>query len=67
VGNVPRIEMIRLDWTFLLFVLVVTLLTTVLCGLAPALRSARANLQAAIKRRVPVDVEAVVADASVKK
>jgi len=48
-ANIPRIELIRLDWTVLLFALAVTLLTGVLCGLAPALRSARANLQAAIK------------------
>jgi putative ABC transport system permease protein len=48
-ANVPRIELIRLDWTALLFAIAVTLLTGVLCGLAPALLSARANLQAAIK------------------
>ncbi len=48
-ANIPRIELIRLDWTVLLFALAVTLLTGILCGLAPALRSARVNLQAAIK------------------
>jgi len=48
-ANIPRIELIRLDWTVLLFALAVTLFTGVLCGLAPALRSARVNLQAAIK------------------
>jgi predicted permease len=48
-ANIPRIELIRLDWTILLFALAVTLLTGVLCGLAPALRSARVNLQSAIK------------------
>ncbi|MBO0861136.1 MAG: ABC transporter permease [Chloracidobacterium sp.] len=48
-ANIPRIESIRLDWTVLLFALAVTLLTGVLCGLAPALRCARVSLQAAIK------------------
>ena len=48
-ANIPHIEMIRLDWTVLVFAVAVTLLTGVLCGLAPALRSARANLQTAIK------------------
>jgi len=48
-AKIPRIELIRLDWTVLLFALAVTLFTGVLCGLAPAARSARANLQAAIK------------------
>jgi putative ABC transport system permease protein len=48
-ANIPRIELIRLDWTVLLFALAVTLFTGLSCGLAPALRSARVNLQEAIK------------------
>jgi putative ABC transport system permease protein len=48
-AQIPRLELIQLDWTILLFALAVTLLTGVLCGLAPALRSARVNLQEAIK------------------
>jgi putative ABC transport system permease protein len=49
-ANIPRVELVRLDWTVLLFALAVTLFTGVLCGLAPALRSARVNLQEAIKQ-----------------
>jgi putative ABC transport system permease protein len=48
-ASIPRIEMIRLDWTALLYMLAIMLLTGVLCGLAPALRSGRVNLQEAIK------------------
>ncbi len=48
-ANIPRIELLRLDWTVLLFALAATLFTGLLCGLAPALRSARVNLQEAIK------------------
>jgi len=48
-AQVPRLELIRLDSTVLLFTIGVTLLTGVLFGLAPALWSARVNLQEAIK------------------
>src|SRR5262245_30165506 len=48
-ANIPRIELLRLDWTALFFALAVTLFTGVLCGLAPALRSLRVKLQEAIK------------------
>jgi predicted permease len=47
--HIPRVESITLDWKVMLFALAVTLFTGVLCGLAPALRSARINLQTAIK------------------
>jgi putative ABC transport system permease protein len=50
--NIPRLELVRLDWTVLLFALAITLFTGLLCGLAPALRSVRINLQAAIKEGV---------------
>jgi predicted permease len=36
---------VGLDWRMLLFALVVTALTTILCGLAPALHTARRDLQ----------------------
>jgi predicted permease len=52
-ANIPRIESLRLDLTVLLFALAVTLFTGVLCGLAPALRSGRVNLQEAIKDGSP--------------
>jgi putative ABC transport system permease protein len=43
------VETARIDATVLLFTVAIMLLTGVLCGLAPALRSARINLQDAIK------------------
>jgi putative ABC transport system permease protein len=47
--SIPGIELLRLDWTVLLFTLAVTLLAGALSGLAPALRSGHVNLQEAIK------------------
>ncbi|HEV8203201.1 MAG TPA: FtsX-like permease family protein, partial [Pyrinomonadaceae bacterium] len=46
---IPHVETARIDATVLLFTVAIMLLTGVLCGLAPALRSARINLQDAIK------------------
>jgi putative ABC transport system permease protein len=48
-ANIPRLESAKLDPPTLLFTLIVTLLTGLLCGLAPAWRGARANLQEATK------------------
>ena len=48
-SQIPHVETARIDATVLLFTVAVMLLTGVLCGLAPALRSARINLQDAIK------------------
>ena len=48
-SQIPNIENARVDGTVLLFTVVVMLLTGVLCGLAPALRASRINLQDAIK------------------
>src|SRR5581483_5383132 len=48
-ASIPRMELVKLDWSVLLFTVVVTLLTGLLCGLAPAWRGARVNLQDAIK------------------
>lgn len=48
-AGVPRLELVRLDWRVLLFTLALTLFTGLLCGFAPALRSARIDLQSSIK------------------
>ena len=48
-AQIPHVESVSVDSTVLLFTTVVMLLTGVLCGLAPALRGARVNLQEAIK------------------
>src|SRR5215203_400249 len=48
-SQVPHVEHARIDTTVLLFTAAIMLLTGVLCGLAPALRAARINLQDAIK------------------
>lgn len=47
--QIPHVENARVDATVLLFTVAIMLLTGVLCGLAPALRSTRINLQDAIK------------------
>ena len=48
-SQIPHVETARIDATVLLFTVAIMLLTGALCGLAPALRSARINLQDAIK------------------
>ncbi len=48
-SQIPHIESVHIDTTVLLFTTGVMLLSGVLCGLAPALRNARINLQDAIK------------------
>ena len=48
-GQIPHIQSVGIDATVLLFTTGVMLLTGVLCGLAPALRSSRIDLQTAIK------------------
>ncbi|HEY0726294.1 MAG TPA: ABC transporter permease, partial [Pyrinomonadaceae bacterium] len=48
-SQIPHVQTARIDATVLLFTVAIMLLTGVLCGLAPALRSARINLQDAIK------------------
>jgi len=48
-SQIPHVQSARIDATVLLFTVAIMLLTGVLCGLAPALRAARINLQDAIK------------------
>ena len=48
-SQIPHVETARVDATVLLFTTAIMLLTGVLCGLAPALRTSRINLQDAIK------------------
>lgn len=48
-GNLPLIDSVRLDWTALGFMVFVSTVTGVLFGLAPALASARADLNSTIK------------------
>jgi putative ABC transport system permease protein len=48
-GDVPQLNRVSLNMTVLLFTLMVSALTSVLCGLAPALHAARADLSAAMK------------------
>ena len=48
-SQVPHVEFVQIDTTVLLFTTAIMLLSGVLCGLAPALRNARINLQDAIK------------------
>jgi putative ABC transport system permease protein len=48
-SQIPHVDSARIDATVLLFTVAVMLLTGALCGLAPAVRSARTNLQDAIK------------------
>ena len=47
-GQVPRLQMVQLDWRALLFTLIASILTTVLCGLAPAFQSTRLDLNQAL-------------------
>src|SRR5579883_1677820 len=48
-GNLPLIDSVRLDWTALSFMILVSVSTGVLFGLAPAFESARTDLNSAIK------------------
>lgn len=48
-SQIPNVESVSVDLTVLLFTTAIMLLTGVLCGLAPAIRGARVNLQEAIK------------------
>jgi predicted permease len=48
-GNIPRLQNIKLDGRALLFTSVVSILTGIIFGLAPALRSSKVNLSEALK------------------
>ena len=48
-SQIPHVELIRVDLSVLLFTIAIMVATGVLCGLAPAFRAARINLQDAIK------------------
>ena len=48
-SQIPHVEFVQIDTTVLLFTTAIMLLSGLLCGLAPALRNARINLQDAIK------------------
>jgi putative ABC transport system permease protein len=48
-SHLPQLETVGIDTTLLLFTIGIMLLTGVLCGLAPAVRATRINLQDALK------------------
>jgi predicted permease len=48
-SNVPRLNEVRVDWVVLAFALLISILTGLVFGLAPALHSARATLSSAIR------------------
>jgi putative ABC transport system permease protein len=48
-GNLPLIDFVRLDWSALGFMALVSMLAGILFGLAPALESTRADLSSTIK------------------
>jgi predicted permease len=48
-SNVPRLNEVRIDWVVLAFALLISILTGLVFGLAPALRSAKGALSSAIR------------------
>jgi predicted permease len=48
-GNIPRLDVIRIDSRVLAFTFAVSILTGIVFGLAPALRSAKIDLNSALK------------------
>jgi putative ABC transport system permease protein len=48
-GQLPRLQNVRLDAWALVFTLAVSLLTSLLCGLAPALQATKHDLHSALK------------------
>src|SRR5438270_3414647 len=48
-SNVPRLNEVRIDWAVLAFALLISILTGLVFGLAPALHSAKGALSAAIR------------------
>ena len=47
--NIPRLSEVRIDWAVLAFALLISLLTGLLFGLAPAIHSTRAAMSSAIR------------------
>src|SRR5262249_61050082 len=48
-SNVPRLNEVRIDWVVLAFALLISVLTGLMFGLAPALHSAKGTLSSAIR------------------
>src|SRR6185437_8260754 len=48
-SSVPRLSEVRIDWVVLAFALLISILTGLVCGLAPALHSAKVALYSAIR------------------
>lgn len=48
-GSLPRAQDVSLDWRVLLFTFVISIVSGILFGLAPAIRTLRPNLQDALK------------------
>jgi len=48
-SNVPRLNEVRIDWVVLAFALLISILTGLIFGLAPALHSAKSALSSAIR------------------
>jgi predicted permease len=48
-ANVPRLNEVRIDWVVLAFALLISILTGLVFGLAPAFHSAKATLSSAIR------------------
>ncbi len=48
-SNLPRLNEVRIDWVVLVFALVISMLTGLVFGLAPAFYSARVTLSSAIR------------------
>ena len=48
-ANIPRLSEVKVDWVVLTFALLISMLTGLVFGLAPALQSARVALTAAIR------------------
>jgi predicted permease len=47
--NIPRLSEVRIDWAVMVFALLISLLTGLLFGLAPAIHSTRAAMSSAIR------------------
>jgi predicted permease len=50
-GRLPRIEEVHVDWRVLLFALVISILTSVIFGLLPALRANRSAIEETLRSR----------------